>query len=100
MVASARDPAVSVRECACFLLGQLSECCAAEILEYHKDLLPVIFSLLEDSSLSVQATSCHVLETLCEHLTKEVRQTQLPSPPPPPTSSLMHLPSLCDCHRP
>ncbi len=70
--AAARDPAVCVRECACFVLGQLSEYCQPQILDYHGEILPVIFTLLEDATLSVQLTGCHVLETFCEHLSKEV----------------------------
>lgn len=70
--AAARDPAVCVRECACFVLGQLSEYCQPQILDYHSEILPVIFTLLEDATLSVQLTGCHVLETFCEHLSKEV----------------------------
>lgn len=76
-MAAARDPAVAVRECVCFLLGQLSENCQPEILDYHTELMPIIFSLLEDTTLSVQATSCHVLETLCEHMSKQVRSPPL-----------------------
>jgi importin-4 len=70
--AAARDPAVCVRECACFVLGQLSEYCQPQILDYHGEILPVIFTLLEDATLSVQLTGCHVLETFCEHLSKDV----------------------------
>ena len=70
--AAAQDPAVCVRECACFVLGQLSEYCQPQILDYHSEILPVIFTLLEDATLSVQLTGCHVLETFCEHLSKEV----------------------------
>ena len=57
-----------VRECACFCLGQLSEHCQPDILNYATQILPIIFTLLDDGSVAVQATSCYVLEMFCERL--------------------------------
>ena len=57
-----------VRECACFCLGQLSEHCQPDILNYATQILPTIFTLLDDGSVAVQATSCYVLEMFCERL--------------------------------
>jgi len=57
-----------VRECACFALGQAAEFCQPEIIDYSQQILPVVFRLLDDPSISVQTTSCYVLEMFCEHL--------------------------------
>jgi len=65
---AAGDSDAQVRECACFALGQLSEHCQPEILSYSSKVLPIVFALLDDTTVSVQATSCYVLEMFCERL--------------------------------
>ena len=68
VLACAGDGDPQVRECSCFALGQLSEHCQPEILDYANQVLPCVFKLLDDNSVSVQTTSCYVLEMFCEHL--------------------------------
>ncbi|KAG5193038.1 armadillo-type protein [Tribonema minus] len=81
---AAVDPEPAVRECACFCLGQLSEHCQPDILEYHaeilpvmcmllddatdNEILPVVFMLLDDATDNVKGVSCYVLEMFCENL--------------------------------
>merc|ERR1712166_293464 len=64
----AQDPDSQVRECACFCLGQISEHCQPDVLAYSEQILPIVFNLLDDKTVAVQATSCYVLEMFCERL--------------------------------
>jgi hypothetical protein len=68
---AAGDANPQVRECACFCLGQLAEHCQPEILSYSSQILPIVFALLDDTTVAVQATSCYVLEMFCERLEPE-----------------------------
>uniref|UniRef100_A0A7S2YBI1 Importin subunit beta-1/Transportin-1-like TPR repeats domain-containing protein n=1 Tax=Entomoneis paludosa TaxID=265537 RepID=A0A7S2YBI1_9STRA len=77
--AAAQDPAPQVRECACFCLGQISEHCQPDILHYSSQILPIVFGLLDDNNVAVQATSCYVLEMFCERLEPEAVRPVLDS---------------------
>lgn len=59
------------------LLGQFSEFCQPEILQYTSTVLPVVFQALDDSRPTVQGTSCYVLETFCENLQPDVLRPYL-----------------------
>ena len=65
---TAGDADARVRECACFALGQISEHCQPEVLGYSSQILSIVFALLDDDNVAVQATSCYVLEIFCERL--------------------------------
>jgi len=52
-------------------LGQISEHCQPEVLTYSSQILPIVFALLDDANIAVQATSCYVLEMFCERLEPE-----------------------------
>ena len=58
----------------------LEEYCQPEVLSYSSHILPIVFALLDDTNVVVQATSCYVLGMFCERLEPEgVR----PPPRPP-----------------
>ena len=61
----------TTRECVCFAYGQLAEHCQPEILAHHRQVLPVVFALMDTGAESVMGISCHVLETFCESMEEQ-----------------------------
>ena len=42
-----------------------------EVLAYSGQILPMVLALPDNANITVQATSCYVLETFCERLEPE-----------------------------
>ena len=72
------DADQTVREVACFALGQFSEYLQPDILHHNPSVFPVICAALEDPAESVKNTSCYVLEMFVENLQKETLRPYLP----------------------
>lgn len=62
VLAAVQDQHKQCRESACFCLGQMGVHCQPEIMHYQGQILPVVFSLLDDPRQSIQGISCYVLE--------------------------------------
>ncbi|OQR85004.1 importin-like protein [Achlya hypogyna] len=58
----------SVREAACFSLGQFCEYLQPVIQNHHAEIVPVALALLDDPTPAVKATSCYVLEVFTESM--------------------------------
>ena len=78
MLAAVTDSDQSVREVACFAMGQFSEYLQPDILHHNQAIFPVLAAALEDVAENVRNTACYVLEMFVENLQKETLRPHLP----------------------
>lgn len=62
-----------------FAIGQLSEHCQPETGQRAKEILPAVFSLVNDPDSEVQEQAHYALQTFCESLGKRLQKVLLGS---------------------
>jgi hypothetical protein len=68
LVARMADTDPTVREIACFAMGQYAEHCQPEILHFHTQILPAICQVIQDREPMVAALGAYCAETYVEQL--------------------------------
>ena len=71
VMAGVQDPSSKTRGAAVFAIGQLSEHCQPETGQRAKEILPAVFSLVNDPDSEVQEQAHYALQTFCESLGEE-----------------------------
>ena len=61
-----------MREAACIGIGQFAQFLQPEIITHYQQVLPCIFTVLNDATEQVKEKSCYALEAFCEHLGEDI----------------------------
>ena len=61
-----------MREAACIGIGQFAQFLQPEIITHYQQVLPCIFTVLNDATEQVKEKSCYALEAFCEHLGDDI----------------------------
>ncbi|GIL67102.1 hypothetical protein Vafri_20555 [Volvox africanus] len=68
LLAGLRDPDAAVRGAAAFALGMAAEYLQPDVVDYYKEVLPLLFPLMTEGNADVCERTCYALDTFCEAL--------------------------------
>lgn len=67
-----RDPEAIVRAAACFAMTQMADSLVPEILEFHKDVMPLLMSCMSANDMMVTRRAVTAIEAFCETLDDDI----------------------------